>query len=156
MQHSGFQAMLLAWDSVSPLWVDHQTHPIFRYSRWGYFPLARNSALPRWSFSFHDRLLTIPSEVSTQTLNRTASGAPIQMRSILRKRRDKKSGLFPHYCFKSSTSFAAPLYKSKKQTKPCGNRWSKLTQVAHPSHGLEFWSAIEGEQNTKVTSRWDA
>lgn len=50
-----------------------------------------------------------------------------------------------------------PLFtkKKKKQTKPYGNRWSKLTQVAHPNHGLESWSAI-GEQNTKVTSSWGA
>lgn len=110
-----FQALVLLWGSVSRLWGDHQTYPIFRYSRWGYFSLARNSALPTWTSSFHDLLLTILSAVSTQTLHRTATGALIQRRSILRRGSGKKGGLFSHYCFRSSTSFAAPVYKRKKQ-----------------------------------------
>lgn len=75
--------------------------------------LATNSAHPTWTSSFHDLLLTILSEVSTQTPHRSATGAPILTRSILRKGSGKKGGLFPHYCFKSSTSFAAPAYKRK-------------------------------------------
>lgn len=68
-----FQAMVLVWGSVSRLWGDHQTHPIFRYSRGGYFSLARNSALPTGISSFHDLLLTILSEVISQTLHKTAN-----------------------------------------------------------------------------------
>lgn len=69
-------------------------------------------------------------------IRQQTTGAPIQIRSILRRGSGKKGGLFPHYYFKSNTSFAAPVYKRKNKA-----LWQQMIK-ADTSGPPKPWSGI--------------
>lgn len=80
-----------------------------------------------------------PVRTSIQVPHRTATGVPIQMRSILRKGwGDERWFGSPDTALDPALHSQSFFAKKKKQTKLLASSQQNLAQVAHTSHGLEF------------------